>query len=154
MNIPKLLLLIVSFLLVAGSAAAASRGKGETFVEAPFRCTVLKEKRSFKKRFRDIRTEGRFVMYRVELTNGDSVSHRVDFSCFCVMDDRGTEYEVHPYASMIKQTELEDISLIRDTDDNGFSNRMLKPGFRTTGWLIFEVPGPKEYRMKFRGYLQ
>ncbi|BFK46509.1 hypothetical protein [Alistipes sp. i18-0019-D1] len=55
---------------------------------------------------------------------------------------------------MVKQTELEDIRLLKDVDVYGFSNQTIKSNFGIRGWLIFEVPAIGEYKIKFRGYLK
>lgn len=126
---------------------------GNHFVKAPYGYHVLKEPKSFKKRFRDIKTPGRFLVYKIELTNKDSIDHLVDYSCFCLTSGDGAEYNVHPEATVIKQTELEDIQ-VKDIDTHGFYNQTTKSNFKTQGWLIFEVPDVGEYRLVFQGYLK
>ena len=43
--------------------------------------TILK-KSTFKNSFRDLKTGRKFIIYKVELTNIDSINHRIDYSCF------------------------------------------------------------------------
>ena len=96
---------LLSFLLIFIAipfAGISSPNIKHNVIEAPYQCNFLKEKKSFKKRFRDIRTSGRFILFEIEFVNRDSVAHLVDYSCFCVIDNNGNEYEVHPYATMVK----------------------------------------------------
>ncbi len=149
----KLLLFLLIFTAIPFAGISAPNIK-HNFIEAPYQCNVLKEKKSFKKRFRDIKTSGRFILFEIEFVNKDIVAHLVDYSCFCATDSNGNEYEVHPYATMVKQTEFEDINPFKDVDVYGFNNQTIKSNFGTSGWLIFEVPAIGEYRIKFRGYLK
>lgn len=149
----KLLLFLLVFIAIPFVGISSPNIK-HNFIEGPYQCNVLKEKKSFKKRFRDIKTSGRFLLFEIEFVNKDIIAHLVDYSCFCVTDNNGNEYDVHPYATMVKQTELEDINLLKDVDVYGFSNQTIKSNFGTRGWLIFEVPAIGEYKIKFRGYLK
>lgn len=139
------------FVFLSLPVFAAARCGDDPFIEAPYRCTLLKKKKSFRKKFGDIMTSGWFVTCKVALTNDDSKDHLVDYACFCLTDGSGAEYDVHPYASMVRQTSREDFSF-RDVDIYGFNNQTVKSHFTTTGWLIFEVPAKGEYELKFRGY--
>lgn len=146
---------LILFVLFADTGVAMPPPK-DFFIEAPYECNILKMKKSFKKRFRDIRTTGRFKVFKVELVNRDSIDHLVDYSCFCLIDKNGVEYEVNTEASWVKQDEEEEFSIFvpKGLDIYGFTEKSVKSNFKLKGWLVFEVPNKDDYRIKFRGYLK
>lgn len=124
------------------------------FLDAPYQCIVLKQDKAKKKRFRELISTGRFLICRVDLFNQDTVEHTIDYACFCAVSADGTEYEVNTDATWIKQDENAEWNPRKDLDVWGFSRKTIRPKFKQTGWLIFEVPAPGKYKIKFRGYLK
>lgn len=117
---------------------------------APFQLHIMTNRAPKGSRFRDIK--GRFHRVRVEFTNTDIVEHVLDYSCFCLVDNKGIEYEVHFDATRIKESEREDLAIF-DSEYVGFLNEViLKPNFSVRGWLLFAVPKKDNYKLKFRGY--
>lgn len=119
------------------------------YIEAPYQCIV--KKNFFKKRYGDITTNGRFVVYKIEFTNKDTKDHFIDISCFYLTDSNGIPYEIHTEATVVRQTLYEDFR-IKDADVIGLNNKIIKAHFKTKGILVFEVPCKNEYQLNFRGY--
>lgn len=119
--------------------------------EAPYTLAILQNKEAKSKRFRDIK--GHFQRVKVEFTNIDKVDHTVDYTCFYLVDAMGNEYQVHFDATLIKEAEMEELSIFSEKGDYGFLHEQLaKPLFPIQGWLLFEVPQQAYYEIKFRGY--
>ncbi len=151
--------LVILFLLLAATpadmlhAALGATSVTETsWVQAPFRLTVLKQPDQFLKRCFDLKTSGRFVRYKIEFQNLDKQPHTIDYSCFYLADTSGCEYEVHTYLTVLRQQRGDDWKM-RENPAWGFNQRKVNPQLVQTGWLIFEVPCEGNYQLKFRGYL-
>lgn len=149
----SLIALLVIAVPSSGTAMSAVPQGNSDFVDAPYECNVLKKKMKFRKRLQGIRAAGLFAIYKIELENRDAADHRVDYSCFCMVDGNGIEYEVNPYATKVRQTRDDDLHFVSDeVEVSGFDGKTVKSNFKLNGWLVFEVPGKDDYRIKFRGY--
>lgn len=132
--------------------ASAPEGQSERdFIRAPYNCVI--KKFSYKKRYGDITTNGRFAVLKVIFTNKDAEEHFVDYPCFYLTDAEGVKYEVHIDATIVRQTYFEDWR-IKDVDVEGLSNKTVRPNLSVKGFLVFEVPGKGDYQLGFRGYLK
>lgn len=147
-------LLLWAWLLFGCLPVCADEPVGQNpFVEAPYDCFVLKHY-GYKSRFSDLRPSGLFSLYKVEFINRDRVEHRLDYGCFCLVDEEGYEYEVNTPVTIVRETRGEDWR-IRDVDNSGFNSKSLRPNFSLKGWLIFDVPKKEaDYHIKFRGYIK
>lgn len=144
-------MLCLSVLLSAQVFASDFLNEDE-FVDAPYSCTILKERS--RTRFRDFVTSGRFLIYKIEFQNQDNIPHTIDLSCFYLTDTNGAKYDVHPLATSVKQGELADINPLRDIDNWVINAKTIHPQFKLSGWLVFEVPAKGDYQIGFRGYLK
>lgn len=132
--------------------ASVPEGQSEgDFIRAPYNCVI--KKFSYKRRYGDITTNGRFAVLKVVFTNKDAEEHFVDYPCFYLTDAEGVEYEVHTEATIVRQTYFEDWK-IKDVDVEGLSNKTVRPNLSVKGFLVFEVPGKGDYQLGFRGYLK
>lgn len=120
--------------------------------EINYQYKILKEKK-LKNKFRDIRTTGVFRIYLVELKNTDKIPHKIDYSCFYLIDDNNINYDIHLDATLTKQGEFEDWHVRMDSDTFGFNTKVIKPNHSILGWLVFEIPTEGEYQLIFRGYI-
>lgn len=134
------------------SAPAPASAQSPAFVQAPFRLTILKQDNKFLKRCFDRVARGRYVRYKVEICNLDTQPRTVDYSCFCLTNAAGTEYDADTYLSVMREQKWDDLKM-RENAVSGLNQRTVRPGFTQSGWIVFEVPGEGSYQLKFRGYL-
>lgn len=134
------------------STPAPASAKSPSFVQAPFRLTILKQDNKFLKRCFDRVARGRYVRYKIEVCNLDTQPRTVDYSCFCLTDAAGTEYDADTYLSVMREQKWDDLKM-RDNTVSGLNQRKVSPGFTQSGWIVFEVPCEGSYQLKFRGYL-
>ena len=126
------------------------QGIPNRYVKASYDYVIKKQ--SYKKRFGDITTSGRFIILKLTFKNEDTQEHSVNYDCFYLAGADGATYEVHTGASIVRQTRFEEWK-IKDVDTTGFNHKTIKPNFKISGVLVFEVPGKGDYQLKFRGYL-
>lgn len=139
------------FSTILSCTISYGQGHPKGYYEAPYSLTILQNKETKSKRFRDIK--GNFYRVKVEFTNTDRIEHKVDYSCFYLVDEMGHEYNVHFDATLIKEVEMEEHSIFSERDEYGFIHeRITKPLLAIQGWLLFEVPQQTYYEIKFRGY--
>lgn len=124
----------------------------DKYIKAPYSLKVIKHKKA-KKRFREFRADGKFLMLKVILVNNDSIARNVDYSCFYLNSKNNISINVNSILSVIKQTEFEDLTL-RNDRRRGFADQIIpiQPQNYINGWLIFEIPYNDEYELIFRGY--
>lgn len=146
MNLGVKITAIIILLLLSANVNAQTNDR------LTYNLTVVK-KSKFKNSFRDIKTGRKFIIYKAELTNTDTVSHRIDYASFVLTDSNNNSYPAHQYASIIKQTEFQDLTPRMDVDSYGFNNKVIHAKFSISGWLVFEVPSAQEYTLEFKGYI-
>lgn len=127
-----------------------TKAQQDTYLQAPYDYTI--QKQYYKKRFGDITTSGRFIVFSIVFTNKDTKEHTIDYDCFRLTGPNGIEYKVHTEATIVRQTRFEDWR-IKDVDVTGFNRKTLKPNIGVKGYLIFEVPTKDDYKITFKGYL-
>lgn len=146
----KLIHISFALLLILNANVLYAQEYLRSYIEAPYDYNIRKQ--SYKKRFGDITTSGRFLILNLTFINKDSLEHAIDYPCFYLTDTTGAIYEVHADASIVRQTRFEDWK-VKDVDTIGFNHKTIKPNFKIRGVLVFEVPSKGDYELKFRGYL-